>query len=137
MFKTNTKFLVVDDMATMRKVVRKILKEVGYEDAIEAEDGNKAWDKITSARNPVDVIVCDWNMPHCSGLELLKRVRAAQEYKHLAFILLTAESELSQVQEAVKSGVDNYLVKPFTSAQLQNKLNETYRRVEFKKRKTA
>lgn len=120
MFDLKTKVLVIDDMLTMRKVVTKILREIGFTEIIEAPDGVKAWELI-NAQAP-GLIISDWNMPNMSGLDLLKKVKGDEKYKKTPFILVTAEAEQHQVAEAVKSGVDQYVVKPFTKVQLQGKL---------------
>lgn len=128
MFDPKTRVLVVDDMMTMRKIVAKACKDIGFADITEAADGQKAWEAIQAADPIIGLVISDWNMPNCTGLDLLKRVRADGRFKKLPFILLTAESEGHQVAEAVKSGVDNYIVKPFTPDLLQKKLEETYKK---------
>ena len=120
--------LVVDDMKTMRKIVIKSLKTVGFKNFVEAEDGQKAWEQLNAAENNVGLIISDWNMPNCSGLDFLKRVRADSRVKTLPFIMLTAESEGEQVVEAVKAGVDNYIIKPFSVDVLKQKLADTHRK---------
>lgn len=126
MFDTKTKILVVDDMLTMRKIVTKILRELGYSDIIEAADGIEAWEKTKDGT--VGLIVSDWNMPNCTGLDLLKRVRADQRLASTPFILVTAEAEGHQVAEAIKSGVDQYVVKPFSKEGLKAKLELAYKK---------
>lgn len=126
MFDPKTKILVVDDMLTMRKIVTKILRELGFSDIDDAQDGNEAWEKAQSGG--YGLIVSDWNMPNCSGLEFLKRVRADEKLKKTPFILVTAEAEGSQVAEAVKSGVDQYVVKPFSKDILKAKLESTFKK---------
>ncbi len=128
MFDPTTRVLVVDDMMTMRKIVAKACKDIGFADIVEAADGQKAWDAIQSASPAIGLVISDWNMPNCTGLDLLKRVRADGRFKKVPFILLTAESEGHQVAEAVKTGVDNYIVKPFTPELLQRKLEETFKK---------
>lgn len=128
MFDLKTRVLVVDDMMTMRKIVAKACKDIGFTDIIEAADGIKAWEALSTSQPAVGLIISDWNMPNCTGLDLLKRVRADSRFGKLPFVLLTAESEGHQVAEAVKSGVDNYIVKPFTPDLLQKKLAETHKR---------
>jgi len=128
MFDPTTKVLVVDDMMTMRKIVVKACKDIGFSDIVEAADGQKAWEALQAATSPIGLVISDWNMPNCTGLDLLKRVRSDGRYKTLPFVLLTAESEGHQVAEAVKSGVDNYIVKPFTPELLQRKLEETHKK---------
>lgn len=129
MFDFNTIVLVVDDMTTMRKIVQKALKEIGFSNFVEAPDGQKAWEVLNDSPVPVGLVISDWNMPNATGLDFLKRVRADGRYKGLPFVLLTAESELEQVKEAVLAGVDNYIVKPFTPAMLKQKLEETHKKV--------
>jgi len=128
MFDSKTKVLIVDDMMTMRKIVAKACKDLGFSDLVEAADGQKAWEALGSAEPPIGLVISDWNMPNCTGLDLLKRVRSDSRFQKLPFVLLTAESEGHQVAEAVKSGVDNYIVKPFTADVLQKKLEETHKR---------
>jgi two-component system, chemotaxis family, chemotaxis protein CheY len=129
MFSPNTKFLVVDDFATMRKVVKKVLTELGYSDIQEAEDGKAALALIQQAASngsPFQCIVSDWNMPNMTGLELLKTCKADPKFKDVPFMLVTAESEKEQIIEAAKSGVSEYVVKPFNAATLKEKLTRVY-----------
>ena len=129
MFSPNTKFLVVDDFATMRKVVKKVLTELGYSDIAEAEDGKAALQLIQDAANggsPFQCIVSDWNMPNMTGLELLKACKADPKLKETPFMLVTAESEKEQIIEAAKAGVSEYVVKPFNAATLKEKLGRVY-----------
>jgi two-component system chemotaxis response regulator CheY len=129
MFQSKTRILVVDDMMTMRKIVSKSCKDLGFTEIVEAADGQLAWDTLQSSDSPFGLVISDWNMPNCTGIDLLKRVRADGRFKKLPFVLLTAESEGHQVAEAVKSGVDNYIVKPFTPDLLKTKLEDTYKKV--------
>lgn len=114
-------FLVVDDMLTMRKIVAQQLKGMGATILSEANDGSTAWEKL-EADPSIKFVVSDWNMPIMKGLELLKKCRADSRFKDIAFILVTAEAEMQQVKEALVSGVDNYVVKPFTPQALQEKI---------------
>ena len=116
------KILVVDDFATMRKVVRNLLKQVGYENIVEAEDGVTALKALKSQK--VDLIISDWNMPNMTGLELLKAVRADEELKTTPFLMVTAEALQDNVIAAVKAGVSNYIVKPFTAEVLNEKIRK-------------
>ncbi|MCX5836237.1 MAG: chemotaxis response regulator CheY [Deltaproteobacteria bacterium] len=116
------KILVVDDFATMRKVIRNLLKQVGYENIAEAEDGVAALKTLKSQK--VDLIVSDWNMPNMTGLELLKAVRADEELKQTPFLMVTAEALQDNVVAAVKAGVSNYIVKPFTAETLNEKIKK-------------
>lgn len=129
MFVPETRILVVDDMSTMRKIVIKSLKNFGFKDIQEQADGDVAWSAIQEAKPQIDLVISDWNMPRCSGLDLLKRVRADSRFKSLPFILLTAESEAEQVSQAVVARVDGYIVKPFTAESLQNKMSEVFKKV--------
>ena len=125
------RFLVVDDMLTMRKIVSHQLKSLGITQIVEANDGSTAWEALeraTQSNEPVQFIVSDWNMPILPGIDLLRKCRASPAYKDVAFLLLTAESEVAQVKEALLAGVDNYLVKPFTPAALSEKLNAIHRK---------
>lgn len=130
MFDPKTRILVVDDMLTMRKIVSKILRELGYTDIVEAADGVEAWDKTKSGG--IGLIISDWNMPNCSGLDFLKRVRADQNFSKTPFVLVTAEAEGHQVAEAIKSGVDQYVVKPFSKDGLKAKLEMVYKKYSVK-----
>jgi two-component system chemotaxis response regulator CheY len=131
MFDPKTKVLVVDDMLTMRKIVIKILKELGFSDISEAQDGQEAWEKTKNGE--FGLIVSDWNMPNCTGLEFLKRVRADQKLSKTPFILVTAEAEGHQVAEAIKSGVDQYVVKPFSRDSLKAKLESAHKKISIRK----
>jgi two-component system chemotaxis response regulator CheY len=112
--------LVVDDFVTMRRIVRKILRDLDFENIIEAEDGSAALDILKTTK--VDLIVSDWNMPRMTGLELLKQVRSDQAFKDTPFLMVTAEAQKENIVEAVKARVSNYIVKPFTAATLEEKL---------------
>lgn len=122
------KILVVDDMTTMRKLVIKACKDMGFTDIAEAADGAIAWDLFSKAAPAFDLVISDWNMPNCTGLDFLKRVRADSRLKGTPFMLLTAESEAAQVSEAIKAGVNNYVVKPFTNDGLRQKVEETLKK---------
>mgnify|MGYP000560221990 FL=1 len=114
------KVLVVDDFATMRRIVKNILRELDFKDIVEAENGAAAV-KILESQD-IDLIVSDWNMPKMTGLELLKWVRANDKTKDLPFLMVTAEAQKENVVEAVKAKVSNYIVKPFTAAVMAEKL---------------
>ena len=118
----NLKILIVDDFATMRKVIRNLLKQGGFENVAEAEDGAVALKVLKS--QPFDFVISDWNMPNMSGLELLKAVRADEELKGLPFLMVTAEALKDNVVAAVKAGVSNYIVKPFTAEVLNEKIEK-------------
>ncbi len=116
--------LVVDDFATMRRIVKNILKQLGYENIREADDGASALEVLK--REKIQFIISDWNMPQMSGIELLKTVRATEEWKDLPFLMVTAEGQKENVIEAVKNKVNNYIVKPFTPETLMEKINKIF-----------
>ncbi|HUH65762.1 MAG TPA: response regulator [Syntrophales bacterium] len=116
------KILVVDDFATMRKVIRNLLKQSGYENVTEAEDGVAAMGVLRSTK--VDFVISDWNMPNMTGIELLRAVRADSDLAAMPFLMVTAESLKDNVVEAVKAGVSNYIVKPFTAEVLGEKIDK-------------
>lgn len=123
------RFLVVDDMLTMRTIVHQQVKAMGGTRITEANDGSVAWNLLqqaAAANQPFQFIVSDWNMPIMTGLELLKNCRANPAYKDVAFLLVTAEAEVAQVKEAIMAGVDNYVVKPFTPAAFQAKMKAVF-----------
>lgn len=129
MFAPNTKFLVVDDFATMRKIIKKVLTELGYSNIEEADDGIKALPMLQEASKggaPFEFVISDWNMPGMAGIDLLKACKADDKLKHLPFMLVTAESEQKNIVEAAKAGVSDYVVKPFNAATLKEKLTKIY-----------
>lgn len=119
---TSIKVLVVDDFATMRRIVKDVLKQLGFDNIVEAGDGSAALDVLKKEK--VDLIVSDWNMPKMTGLELLKAVRADDNLKGIPFVMVTAEGQKDNVIEAVKVGVSNYIVKPFTPGTFGEKLEK-------------
>ena len=121
------KILVVDDFATMRKVVRNLLKQSGYENIVEAEDGVVAMKVLKTQK--IDFVISDWNMPNMSGLELLKVVRADAELAKTPFLMVTAEALQDNVVAAVKAGVSNYIVKPFTAEVLSEKIQKIMEKI--------
>ncbi len=122
---TKMKILVVDDFSTMRRIVKNILKQLGFERMEEAEDGQQAYNKLTS-EGGFQFVVSDWNMPNMDGLDLLRKVRANPELKDMPFLMITAEAEKHKVIEAIKAGVSNYVVKPFTAEVLKEKLDKIF-----------
>ncbi len=119
------KILVVDDFPTMRRIVKTLMRQNGYTNFVEAEDGAQGF-KMLETTPDIEFIVSDWNMPNMTGLEFLKAVRADPRFKHLPFLMVTAEAEKENIIEAVKGGVSNYIVKPFTGATLQEKLAKVF-----------
>ncbi|MEO5668630.1 MAG: response regulator [Bdellovibrionota bacterium] len=133
MFDPNTKVLVVDDFKTMRKIVIGALGTCGLKNIMEADDGIVAWPLIEAAvkeGKPFGLIVSDWNMPQLSGLELLKKVRGSETTRSTPFVLVTAEAEQKNILEAVQSGVNNYVVKPFTPATFKLKIEQVYAKLK-------
>lgn len=112
--------LIVDDFATMRRIVKTCLSQLGFTSITEAEDGKAALEKLQSGH--FKLVISDWNMPNMMGIDLLRAVRADQNLKALPFIMVTAEAQKDNVIEAAKAGVSNYIVKPFTVDQMQTKL---------------
>ena len=124
------KILVVDDFTTMRRIVRNLLKQLGYENIEEAEDGQQALAMLKDDK--YHFIISDWNMPNMTGIELLHQVRSDFELKALPFLMVTAESEKERVIEAIKSGVNNYIIKPFTAEILKDKMEKIFEKIDGK-----
>ena len=123
------KTIVIDDMMTMRKIITKMLKGMGFTDLYEADDGATAWPMIQEAAEkgePFDFIVSDWNMPKMSGLDLLIKIRETEGIKATPFLMITAEAEQSNVVKVVKAGVSNFIVKPFKPDTLQGKIEKIF-----------
>ncbi len=123
-----TKFLVVDDFSTMRRIVRNLLKELGYTEADEAEDGVQALQKLKTEK--FDFVVSDWNMPNMDGLELLKQIRADANLSKLPVLMVTAEAKKENIIAAAQAGANGYVVKPFTAATLDEKLSKIFEKLE-------
>ncbi|MBU1170075.1 MAG: chemotaxis response regulator CheY [Proteobacteria bacterium] len=119
---TSLKILVVDDFATMRRIMKNILKQLGYTNISEADDGTTALEEMK--KTTYDLIISDWNMPKMTGLDLLKTVRSDPVYKEVPFLMVTAEAQKQNVIEAVQAGVSNYVVKPFTAEAIAEKLDK-------------
>ncbi|MFA7290611.1 MAG: chemotaxis response regulator CheY [Rhodocyclaceae bacterium] len=122
------KFLVVDDFSTMRRIVRNLLKELGFVNVDEAEDGAIALQKLQAGG--FDFVVSDWNMPNMDGLTLLQTIRAAPNLKHLPVLMITAEAKKENIIAAAQAGASGYIVKPFTSATLSEKLQKIFEKME-------
>jgi two-component system chemotaxis response regulator CheY len=121
----NMKILVVDDFSTMRRIVRNLLKELGFANVHEAEDGVEALSKLRNENN-FDFVVSDWNMPNMTGIELLRAIRADAALKHLPLLMVTAEAKRENIIEAAQAGASGYVVKPFTAATLDEKLKKIF-----------
>ena len=117
------KFLVVDDMKTMRRIVKMCLKKAGAIDIVEATDGSEAWRELNREGPKIDLIICDWNMPNMTGIELLRKCRMNELYKDIAFMLVTAEQDTKQVKEAIAEKVDGYIIKPFNAEIFNQKIS--------------
>jgi two-component system, chemotaxis family, chemotaxis protein CheY len=124
------KFLVVDDFSTMRRIVRNLLKELGYTNTEEAEDGAVALNMLRNGK--FDFVVSDWNMPNMTGIDLLKNIRADAMLKELPVLMITAEAKKENIIEAAQNGANGYIVKPFTAATLDEKLNKIFKNLEKK-----
>jgi len=116
--------LIVDDFSTMRRIVRNLLNELGFQNTHEADDGTTAQPVLKS--KPIDLVILDWNMPKMTGIELLRWMRAEEKFKTLPVLMVTAEAKREQIVEAAEAGVNGYVVKPFTAATLQAKLERIF-----------
>ena len=123
----NHRFLVVDDFAPMREIIRKVLQEIGYEHIQEANDGAVALPMLQA--NPFDMLITDWNMPKLPGIELLRAVRAEPKLASLPVLLVTAEVKREQIIAATQAGVNGYIIKPFTAQTLEEKLGKIFERL--------
>jgi two-component system chemotaxis response regulator CheY len=124
MAQSTLKFLVVDDFATMRRIIRNLLKELGFSNVDEAEDGVNALAKLRSER--FDFVVSDWNMPNMTGIDLLRNIRADEQLKGLPVLMVTAEAKKENIIAAAQAGASGYVVKPFTAATLDEKLKKIF-----------
>ncbi len=120
----NMTILSVDDFSTMRRILKTLLKQLGFVNVMEADDGSTALEILKKEK--IDFVISDWNMPKMTGLELLKAVRADDSLKELPFLMVTAEAEKSNIVAAVQAGVSNYIVKPFTAEVLQQKIEKIF-----------
>lgn len=121
------RFLVVDDFSTMRRIVRNLLKELGFSNVDEAEDGQIALQKLQNGG--FDFVVTDWNMPNMDGLTLLQTIRASPTLKHLPVLMITAEAKRENIIAAAQAGASGYIVKPFTAATLNEKLQKIFEKM--------
>jgi len=127
MLDLSLKVLVVDDFSTMRRIVKNLLKQIGYKNIDEAEDGVQALSKLQDGG--YGLVVSDWNMPNMDGLEMLKAVRQDPAIKNIPVLMVTAEAEKEKVITAIQAGVNNYVVKPFTGEILKEKLDKIFDRI--------
>ena len=124
----DTRFLVVDDFSTMRRIVRNLLKELGFANVQEAEDGVDALNKLRNTE--FDFVVSDWNMPNMTGIELIRTIRADAKLKHLPVLMVTAEAKRENIIAAAQAGASGYVVKPFTAATLDEKLRKIFQNIQ-------
>jgi two-component system chemotaxis response regulator CheY len=122
------KILIVDDFSTMRRIIKNLLRDLGYNNTQEADDGTTALPMLKSG--DFDFLVTDWNMPGMQGIDLLKEVRADAELASLPVLMVTAEQKREQIVEAAQAGVNGYIVKPFTAQTLKEKIDKIFERVE-------
>jgi len=120
----NMQVLIVDDMQTMRRIMKNVLKQIGFSNITEADDGKTALAEIK--KKQFDLVLCDWNMPEMTGIDLLKALRADDAFKSIPFVMITAEAKKENIVEAVKAGVNNYIVKPFTAETVSEKLKKVF-----------
>ena len=123
-FDPNMRVLVVDDFSTMRRIIKNILRQLGFNNIVEADDGTTAWDQLN--KDKIDFIISDWNMPQMTGIELLRKVRASEEFADLPFLMVTAEAQQENILEAVQAKVSNYIVKPFTAEVMKQKIDKIF-----------
>ena len=123
----NMKILVVDDFSTMRRIIKNLLRDLGFNNTSEADDGNTALPMLQNGS--FDFLVTDWNMPGMTGIDLLRAVRADQKLAHMPVLMVTAEQKREQIIEAAKAGVNGYIIKPFTAQTLKEKLDKIFERV--------
>ncbi|WP_210418742.1 chemotaxis response regulator CheY [Aliikangiella coralliicola] len=122
------KILVVDDFSTMRRIIKNLLRDLGFTNTHEADDGSTALPLLQTGN--FDFLITDWNMPGMQGIDLLKAVRADEKLKTIPVLMVTAESKREQIIEAAQAGVNGYIVKPFTAATLNEKLSKIFERIE-------
>jgi two-component system, chemotaxis family, chemotaxis protein CheY len=124
---TNIKILIVDDFSTMRRIIKNLLRDLGFNNTQEADDGTTALPMLKSG--DFQFVVTDWNMPGMQGIDLLKAIRADDKLKSIPVLLVTAEAKREQIIEAAQAGVNGYIVKPFTAATLKEKLDKIFERI--------
>ena len=119
------KILIVDDFSTMRRIIKNILRQLGFSNVQEADDGTTALEKLQ--QEPFEFVILDWNMPKMTGIELLRTIRADSSLKHIPVLMVTAEAQKENVVEAVQAGVNNYIVKPFTADTMKDKIERIFK----------
>ncbi len=126
--KKDIKILVVDDFSTMRRIIKNLLRDLGFTNVDEADDGKTALPILKQGH--VDFLITDWNMPEMTGIDLLKAVRADASLAHIPVLMVTAEAKREQIIAAAQAGVNGYVVKPFTAAVLKEKIDKIFERIE-------
>ncbi|EDM68537.1 MULTISPECIES: chemotaxis response regulator CheY [unclassified Moritella] len=126
--KKQIKILIVDDFSTMRRIIKNLLRDLGFSNTFEADDGNTALPMLKNG--DYDFVVTDWNMPGMQGIDLLKEIRKDQALCHIPVLMVTAEAKREQIIEAAQSGVNGYIIKPFTAATLKEKLEKIFERIQ-------
>lgn len=121
------KILVVDDFSTMRRIIKNLLKDLGFTNVQEADDGSTALPMLQ--QGDFDFVITDWNMPGMQGIDLLRAIRADDNLKHTPVLMVTAEAKKEQIVAAAQAGVNGYVVKPFTAATLKEKLEKIFERL--------
>lgn len=121
------KILIVDDFSTMRRIIKNLLRDLGFNNTQEADDGSTALPMLQ--KGDFDFVITDWNMPGMQGIDLLKAIRADESLKHLPVLMVTAEAKREQIIAAAQAGVNGYVVKPFTAATLKEKLDKIFERL--------
>ena len=122
------KILIVDDFSTMRRIIKNLLRDLGFTNTVEADDGNTALPILNAGG--IDFLVTDWNMPGMQGIDLLKHVRADDKLSTMPVLMVTAEQKREQIIEAAQAGVNGYIVKPFTAATLKEKIDKIFERID-------
>ena len=120
----NMRILIVDDFSTMRRIIKNILRQLDLNNVVQADDGTTAWEVLN--KDHIDFIISDWNMPQMTGIELLRKVRASEDFGHLPFLMVTAEAQQSNIIEAAQARVSNYIVKPFTAETMKQKIDKIF-----------
>jgi len=123
-FDPNMRVLVVDDFSTMRRIIKNILRQLGFNNIVEADDGTTAWDVLN--KDKIEFIISDWNMPQMTGIDLLRKVRSSEEFADMPFLMVTAEAQQENIIEAAQAKVSNYIVKPFTAETLKQKIDKIF-----------
>jgi two-component system chemotaxis response regulator CheY len=123
-YNKDMRVLVVDDFSTMRRIIKNILRQLGFTNIVEADDGSTAWETLN--KDKIDFVISDWNMPKMPGIELLRKVRGSEEFAAMPFLMVTAEAQQENIIEAVQAKVSNYIVKPFTAETLGQKIDKIF-----------